>query len=153
MIYEPTSINNPMIVTNRFTEKHQAIDFKNMDVNGIGLPVISINNSEFIRSGKTRTKANFIYVYDYEDEIFISYVHTSIRKNYFKKGDIIKAGFPIGISDLSGNTSTGIHLHLAIWDNDEKTVINPLDFFDENDISYKYSESYKEQLRKKGIEI
>lgn len=150
MIIEPTTISNPMLVTNRFTEKHQAIDFKNIDVNGIGLPVMSINHSEFIRSGKTRTKANFIYVYDYEDEIFISYVHTTLTRKFIK-GEQIKAGFPIGLSDRSGNTSTGIHLHLAMWDKDEKTVINPLDFFDDADISWDYTEGYRKQLIEKGI--
>lgn len=135
MIAQPTTIKNPLVITQGYHDGHGAIDFSNF-VND----VFAVGDSNIITTGKTSSGANYIFTYCRELNIYISYVHVT---SILKSKTLVSKGHTIGITDQSGKASAS-HLHLACFENIEATKrINFHYFLNKYFIEWRYSTNEK----------
>jgi len=78
-------------------------------------------------------KSNFITVYHPHSGLFTQYVHLDHKGALMKMGDFVKRGQPIGISGMTGFTTTP-HLHFNVKIPSETNGLVSTDFEFENDI-------------------
>lgn len=78
-------------------------------------------------------KSNFITVYHPHSGLFTQYVHLDHKGALMKMGDFVKRGQPIGISGMTGFTTTP-HLHFNVKIPSETNGLISTDFEFENDI-------------------
>ena len=100
-------------------EFHSGTDF----VNSKSTEIVSISFGKVIRTGFNKFSGKYVIVYSrYDDEEFkIFYTHLSeISVN---EGQTIQPHEKVGEMGMSGEESTGLHLHLAIYKREKKNGI------------------------------
>lgn len=133
-------VRTPMIVTQGFSEKHEAVDLRNTDLKTyITYPHKAIENSKIIDKGKGKTyEENYILLRG-ESGIYYLYCHNVLMPGII---DEVYEGQEFGLPDMSGKGNTGYHLHLEIWSRmpigKQYFRLNPLEIFDENNLKWKY---------------
>jgi hypothetical protein len=149
--------SNPLVILNRWIpegeNKHLAVDIQN----DFKQPVFLMTDSILEDYGKTKTGANYMMFYIPEYDIYASYVHTSML-NHMELNKLIDCGTPnnpmaIGFSDKSGSTSEGAHLHLALFESDGETHIEPFEWMKQNGLYHILEPEYKIKLIGKGVNV
>lgn len=82
----------------------------------------AIEDGSVISAGKDNSGG--IYAWIYYPRLDVKMLHYHLNTLAVAKGDVVKSGTKIGTTGTTGN-STGIHLHLGIYDMKTKTYLDP----------------------------
>lgn len=110
-------------------EFHSGVDYRNrIDDSLPGASVHAVKDGVITQVGATKNGTNYLSVTDI-DGILHGYYHTSTK---LQPGTTVKAGQPIGNTDMSGRT-TGPHLHYTVQTDpyDYYSRVNPEDWLEE----------------------
>jgi len=124
----------PYVITSpygpRWGRIHQAVDI--VGGKGYGSPIYAANNGTVISAKYSYTGGNAITI-NHNNGYYTYYCHLS--KILVSKGDVVPAGFVIGLMGHTGHNSktglpVGTHLHFGIWKGPpyghKSTSINPM---------------------------
>ncbi|KQC07552.1 MAG: hypothetical protein APR54_05935 [Candidatus Cloacimonas sp. SDB] len=106
------------VISQRFKEKHQAIDL----ASPLGNQVVAAATGEIIEVSEDKYFGNMLLI-DHFNGFVTVYAH--LAKVLIEKGDIVKKGMVIGLVGDTGNSS-GPHLHFEIIKNG--IAVDPEDY-------------------------
>mgnify|MGYP001596935830 FL=1 len=87
-------------------------------------PILAMHDGIVIRDEPSPSGGNWVFIWNKEEGYLTVYMHNRILK--VKKGDVVKAGQMIALSDTTGN-STGNHVHIGLYKTDDQgTIIGPI---------------------------
>lgn len=106
-------------ITQNYSNKHQATDY---GTNRKKIPMYALEDGKVTYVGKDSYGANVVKIYYPRINKIFTYAH--LDKVYVKNNQIVNSNTEIGTTGMTGK-ATGIHLHLAIYDNNTKKYLNP----------------------------
>ena len=130
-ISDLTFHNKLHYITQKYSNKHKAVDYGTMRKK---LPIYPIEDGKVTYVGKDSHGANIVKVY--YPKIDKTFIYGHLDRIDVKKNQKVNKNTILGTTGKTG-LATGIHLHLAIYDN--KRYIDP----------EKYSKEYEQNNNKK----
>lgn len=124
-------VRKPVIITQGFSQVHEALDFRNTDLKTfITYPHYAMERSMIIQQGKgQRYVENYILMRGMDSGLYYLYCHNTLVPS-LDVAAIVGEGEEVGKPDMSGKGNTGYHLHLEIWsklpEKDKHFRLNPL---------------------------
>jgi murein DD-endopeptidase MepM/ murein hydrolase activator NlpD len=118
LIPDRLPIIGDFVISQRFKEKHQAIDL----ASPLGNQVVAAATGEIIEIREDKYFGNMLLI-DHFNGFVTVYAH--LAKVLIEKGDIVKKGMVIGLVGDTGNSS-GPHLHFEIIKNG--VAVDPEDY-------------------------
>ena len=106
-------------ITQNYSNKHKATDY---GTNRKKIPQYALEDGKVTYVGKDSYGANVIKIYYPRINKTFTYAH--LDKVYVHKNQLVNQDTEIGTTGMSGK-ATGIHLHLAIYDNNTNKYIDP----------------------------
>lgn len=106
-------------ITQNYSSKHKAVDY---GTNRKKIPQYALEDGKVTNVYKDSYGANVVKIYYPRIDKTFTYAH--LDKVYVKKNQLVNSNTQIGTTGMTGN-ATGIHLHLAIYDNKTKKYIDP----------------------------
>ena len=144
-ISELTFKNNKHYITNKFSLKHNGVDY---GTNNKKINIYPIMDGKITFAGKDSYGGNLVKIY-YKD-LNKTFYYGHLDKIYVNKNTKVNENKVIGITGKTG-LATGIHLHLSIYDNKLKKYIDPekLNFYivKKGDNLTKIAKKYKTTIK------
>ena len=120
-------------ITQKYSKNHKAIDYGTLRKK---IPLYPIENGIVTYVGKDSHRAKIVKVY--YPRIDKTFVYGHLDEIDVKKNQKVNVNTVLGTTGKTG-LATGIHLHLAIYDNKTRRYINPEEYskeYDNNDNYY-----------------
>ena len=106
-------------ITQNYSNKHKATDY---GTNRLKINIYPIEDGKVLNVYKDSYGANVVKIYYPRINKTFAYAH--LDKVYVNKNQEVNNNTIIGTTGMTGN-ATGIHLHLAIYDNNTNKYIDP----------------------------
>ena len=106
-------------ITQKYSNKHQAIDY---GTNRLNINIYPIEDGIVKKVYKDSYGANVVKIYYPRINKTFTYAH--LDKVYVKNNELVNNNTIIGTTGMTGK-ATGIHLHLAIYDNNTNKYLDP----------------------------
>ena len=106
-------------VTQNYSNKHKATDY---GTNRLKIPMYAIEDGKVTNVYKDSYGANIVKIYYPRIDKTFTYAH--LDKVFVKKNQEVNSNTEIGTTGMTGK-ATGIHLHLAIYDNKQNKYLDP----------------------------
>ena len=119
-------------ITQKYSSKHKAVDYGTMLKK---LPLYPVENGKVSYVGKDSHGAKIVKVY--YPRIDKTFIYGHLDKIDVKKGQEVNQNTILGTTGKTG-LATGIHLHLAIYNNKTKKYIDPEKYSNEYDKNNNY---------------
>lgn len=132
-ISDLTFHNKYHYITQKYNSKHKAIDY---GTSLKKLPLYPIEDGKVTYVGKDTHGAKIVKVY--YPRIDKTFIYGHLDRIDVKKGELVNKNTCLGTTGKTG-LATGIHLHLAIYDNKTKKYIDPEKYskeYDQNNNNY-----------------
>lgn len=131
-----------LVITQRFhARNHKAVDLRSVDLDANEkLDIILPEDAEVLRIGIDGFGNDFIVVQPVNDFMSeLKFIHVTFKEK-FKVGDFLEAGTVFGktqiVDEIGRGNSLAHHLHFETWR--KGTAINPIRYFDEYHIAYRF---------------
>ena len=118
-ISDLTFHNKYHYITQKYSTKHKAVDYGTLRKK---LPLYPIENGKVTYVGKDSHGAKIVKVY--YPRIDKTFIYGHLDRIDVKKNQEVNQNTILGLTGKTG-LATGIHLHLAIYDNKTKKYIDP----------------------------
>ena len=132
-ISDLTFHNKKHYITQKYSNKHKAVDY---GTNLKKIKIYPIENGKVTYVGKDSHGAKIVKVY--YPRIDKTFIYGHLDRINVKKNEQVNKNTILGLTGSTG-LSTGIHLHLAIYDNKTKKYIDPEKYskeYDQNNSNY-----------------
>ena len=118
-ISDLTFKNKKHYITQNYSNNHKATDY---GTNRLKINIYPIEDGKVVNVYKDSYGANVVKIYYPRINKTFTYAH--LDKVNVKKNQLVNQDTIIGTTGMTGK-ATGIHLHLAIYDNSKKKYLDP----------------------------